>query len=249
MKKIIILFLLLSSFSFGQSLQIDSMFTRESSTMNKYIYTIDMKYPKFSFGPEALMGMNGVAGDMNITVDTVVQSWVKDFKSFFSEFQYDTVFNGMTSELSSGYNVAYLKNSYVSIEMTYYSFIAGSAHPNHFSYTFNYDYTNKGLLQFSDLFKADSGYEKFVSSYCYNALVKQQKKNGMEGGEDMVKEGTVFMADNYKNFTVSDKGITIIFNPYQAGPYAIGTQVVTIPKNKISKYIDTAGPLSLWWSN
>lgn len=249
MKTLILFFLFIASFSFGQSLHVDSAFTKEEGVINKYKYSIDLKYPSFNFGPEALMGMRGVAGDMNTYIDTLEKSWVRDFKDNLNYFTYDTAFNDMTSQLVTDYNTSYSLNSFVSIELSCYEFIAGTAHPNHFTTTFNYAFTDKGVLNFADLFTPDSGYLQFVSEYCRKSLIEQQRQAGAEQVSDMIEEGTKPVAENYKNFIVNDKGITIIFNPYQAGPYATGEQRVTIPKNDISSYINTGGPLSFWWSN
>lgn len=248
MKIFILLFLFIASFSFGQSLHVDSAFSKEEGVINKYKYRVDLKYPSFNFGPEALMGMRGVAGEMNTYIDTLEKSWVRDFKANLNYFTYDTAFNDMTSELITDYKTAYALNSFVSLELTCYEFIAGSAHPNHFVTTYNYAFTDKGNLDFADLFKPGSGYLKFVSDYCRKSLIEQQKQTGADPITDMIDEGTKPVAENYKNFVVDDKGITVIFNPYQAGPYAVGEQRVTIPKSEISSYVNTGGPLSFWWT-
>jgi len=248
MKTLTLIFLFIASFSFGQSLQVDSAFSKEEGVINKYKYRVDLKYPSFNFGPEALMGLRGVAGDMNTYIDTLEQGWVRDFKNNLNYFTYDTAFNDMTSEIITDYKTSYALNSFVSIELSCYEFIAGAAHPNYFVRTYNYDFTDKGNLDFADLFKKDSGYLKFVSDYCRTSLTEQQKQVGADPVSDMINEGTKPVAENYKNFVVDDKGITIIFNPYQAGPYAVGEQRVTIPKSEISSYVNTGGPLSFWWT-
>lgn len=252
MRTFIVFFLLIASFSFGQTLQVDSAFSKEEGIFNKYKYRVDLKYPSFNFGPEALMGIRGVAGDMNTFIDTLEKSWVKDFKSNLSSFTYDTAFNDMTSELITDYKTFYALNSFISIELSCYEFIAGTAHPNYFVHTFNYNFTDLGLLSFSDLFKKDSiakdSYLKFVAEFCRKSLMEQQEKIGVSVAEEMIAEGTAPKLENYKNFLVSEKGITIVFNPYQAGPYVVGEQRVFIPKNEISSYVNSGGPLSFWWT-
>ncbi|MBS1491984.1 MAG: DUF3298 domain-containing protein [Bacteroidetes bacterium] len=245
-----LLFLFINSLAFGQELQVDSAFYKEQGIINKYAYMLDLKYPKFNFGPDALMGVRGIASDMNTYIDTLEKSWVKGFKENLNLFTYDTAFNDMTSELVTDYKTSYAMNSFVSIELSCYEFIAGTAHPNYFTQTYNFDF-NACVLSFADLFKENSvnkdGYLKFVSEYCKKSLIEQQEKNGMTGMEDMISDGTAPKPDNYKNFVVDEKGITIIFNPYQAGPYAVGEQRVFIPKIDISGYVNSGGPLSFWW--
>jgi hypothetical protein len=242
-----LLFLFIASFALGQSLQVDSAFSKEEGVLNKYPYRVSLKYPSFNFGPEALMGVRGIAGDMNTYIDTLEKGWVRGFKENLNSFTYDTAFKDMTSEIVTDYKTVYAMNSFVSIELSCFEFIVGTAHPSYFTQTYNSDF-NASVISFPDLFIKDSGFMKFVSEYCRNSLIEQQKQASAEPITDMIDDGTKPIADNYKNFVVDDKGITIIFNPYQAGPYAVGEQRVIIPKSEISQYINTGGPLSFWWT-
>ncbi len=249
MKKLIFLILLASSISSGQTLEVLSDSTKEVGTVNKFAFDINMQFPKFSFGAGALMGVRGIASDMQMVIDSMNKAQINSFKKNLNDFTYSDDFKDMTSSLTTIYTVEFLKNSYVSIAMLHYEIIAGMAHPYQYTYTFNYDYVNKGLISFQDLFLPKSGYLKFVSNYCIKDLKAQVKDADLGNMDDMIKEGAGAKLENFQTFSVDDKGISIIFSPGQAAPNVVGGQMVFIPKNKISKYVDTAGPLSFWWSN
>ncbi len=53
--------------------------------------------------------------------------------------------------------------------------------------------------------------------------------------EGWVTDGTAPSEQNYKNFIITDAGLTFIFDPYQVAPYSEGTQKVTIPLGAFKK--------------
>lgn len=243
-------FLFLSSISFSQTLQIDADSLIEKSSLNKFDYQIYMRFPKFSFGPDALMGIRGIASDMNLLIDSINKEHKRIFTDDLRTMEYNDAFKGMGTDLTTDYHVVYHMNSFVSISFLHYEMIVGMAHPMHFSYSFNYDYVNKGLISsLDDLFKQGSGYMKFISNYCKQELKRQAKDNGYTLDKDYLNQGTTYTKDNYKVFTVDDNGVNIIFITNQVGPYALGEQTVKIPKDKLTKYIANNSPLNMWYKN
>lgn len=237
----------LASFSFSQTLQIDADSLIQKGNLNKFDYQIYLKYPRFSFGPDALMGVRGIASDMNRAIDSINKEHIRIFTDDLRTLEYTDEFKGMGTDLTTDYQVVYHMNSFVSISMLHYEMIAGMAHPMHFSYSFNYDYVNKGLLSIDDLFIPGSGYMKFISNYCKQDLKRQAKDNGYTLDKSMLNEGTAVTKDNYKVFTVDENGVNVIFITNQVGPYALGEQTVKIPKSKLMKYIDGKSPLNFWY--
>jgi hypothetical protein len=237
----------LSSFSFSQSLQIDADSLIQKGSLNKFDYQIYMKYPKFSFGPDALMGVRGIASDMNLLIDSINKEHIRIFTDDLRTMEYNEEFKSMGTDLTTDYTVVYHFNSFVSISMLHYEMVAGMAHPLHFSYTFNYDYVNQGLISSLDqLFKPGSGYTKFISNYCKQDLKRQAKENDYTLDKDYLNQGTAYNKDNYKVFTIDENGLNIIFIVNQVGPYAIGEQTVKIPKGKLMKYLANDSPLNMW---
>ena len=57
--------------------------------------------------------------------------------------------------------------------------------------------------------------------------------------EGWVTDGTAPTEQNYKNFTVTDAGLTFIFDPYHVAPYSAGMQKVTIPLTSFKKIANT----------
>ncbi len=239
--------LFLSSSLFSQTLQIDADSLIQKSSLNKFDYQIHLKYPKFSFGPDALMGVNGIAGDMNLAIDSINKEHIRIFTDDLKTMEYNEAFIDMRTDLNTDYQVVYHMNSFVSISFTHYEMIAGMAHPLHFSYSFNYDYVNRGLLSIDDLFKPGTDYMKFISDYSKKDLERQAKENNFTLDKDYLNQGTAVSKDNYKVFTVDENGVNIIFITNQVGPYALGEQTVKIPKSKLMEFIDGSSPLNFWY--
>jgi len=240
-------FLFLSAVSFSQTLEISADSIIQKSSLNKFDYQIYIKYPKFSFGPDALMGVNGIAGDMNAAMDSINKEHIRIFTDDLRTMEYNDAFKDMGTDLTCDYQITFQQNSLVSVSMLHYEMIAGMAHPLHFTYTFNYDYANKGLLSFYDLFKPGTDYMKFISNYCKQDLKRQAKNNDFTLDKTMLSEGTAITKDNYDTFTVDEMGVNVIFIANQVGPYALGEQTVKIPKAKLMKYIDGNSPLNFWY--
>ncbi len=47
---------------------------------------------------------------------------------------------------------------------------------------------------------------------------------------------------NYRNWSLTDAGLLISFDPYQVGPYAAGPQEIAVPYADLAVIIDPAGP-------
>jgi hypothetical protein len=97
----------------------------------------------------------------------------------------------------------------------------GGAHGLQVHKTFSFDELGK-LLTINDLFSNEG--LKTISSFIEKELNKRDYADSR-----WIKEGTAPLEENYRNFYITDQGITFIFDPYQVAPYAAGTQNVSVP--------------------
>ena len=59
---------------------------KRSWSVIRYLeYTISATYPKVGFGSEALMGVRGIADDINNSIDTTIKSIFADFEKEVSD--------------------------------------------------------------------------------------------------------------------------------------------------------------------
>ncbi|CAN5581399.1 hypothetical protein BH10BAC5_BH10BAC5_20550 [soil metagenome] len=236
-------FLFLSQVSFSQTLNISSDSITDKSESSKY--EIHVSYPSFDFGPEALMGMRGVAGDMNSELKDIIMSRVDTFRSFakgnlkdLKEYNSEILKEDINSYLEIGYEVNCISNNFISIYFFQEEYILGMAHPNHYSFSFNSDLGEK-KLDLSDIFLPNSEYLREISKYARTDLKKQFKEMGIEDSDlSMLNDGTTPIIENFQTWGINGNDLVIHFDNYAVGPYAIGSFDVYIPKEKLEKSIN-----------
>ena len=124
-----------------------------------------------------------------------------------------------------------------------FSNISGMAHPMTNDSSFNYSTISTGQLELKDLFREDSEYLKFISSFTQKELEAYAYSQGNENIFDMIKLGTSPDANNFKVWNIKSDSLIITFNPYQAAPYVFGIQEVKISLSEMLNMIDKTGPL------
>ena len=146
---------------------------------------------------------------------------------------------GIFSDMKYGYDSKYEKkeaNDYITYLETIYAF-TGGAHPNTVvvSHTFNKKDQTKNL-GLGDIY-SDKVYG-VISEYTRKNMPALLNKKGIKVSEiqDMFNDGTSLNKDNWQVFYFDEKSITIVFNQYQIGPYAIGIHEISIPLSVLEQY-------------
>lgn len=102
----------------------------------------------------------------------------------------------------------------------------GGAHPNNWPETWVFDMAEGHAIDLDDIFRNRRDGLIAVAPMVREVLTRSLERMYLP---DMLEPGTEPTAQNYRNFIVTDEGITFFFPPYQVAPYAAGQQVVTIP--------------------
>lgn len=228
---------------FAQSMNITyKTVTDKSEGMN---YGISATYPQVDFGPEALMGLRGIAQDINNSLDTTLNGIIQNFKNEVSQLTNKTAMNGMGSSLEITSTAEVISGTLLSAKIKVFSSVAGAAHPITIIYSFNYSTTNIGLLSsMSDLFLSTSDYLNYISNYCIADLRAYAQKEGYTNIGDMIIQGASPDIKNFNTWNITIDSLVITFNPYQVAPYVFGIQTVSIPLNNMLSMIDPNGPLA-----
>lgn len=238
---IFILSLLLSFDTFAQTMSVNyKSLDFNNSQLN---YSIKATYPQVNFGPDALMGVRGIAGDINTFFDTTVSAIIKDFEHQVSELPQKSI-DGQGSSLEITGSAWVTNGSLLCTEVTVFYYLVQMAHPNTTLTTYNFLVNGEGPLTISGLFKPDSKYLSFISSYCIRELTAKADKDGYSNTGDMITSGASPDEKNFSNWTVENDSLNIIFNPYQAGPYVMGIQRVSIALSDLTSMINPEGALS-----
>ncbi len=234
------LFIFIQVSLFAQTANITSHTYKDSSSTKRYRITID--YPQVDFGPDALMGIRGVAGDINNSVDTLRQNLVNDFMSLVKNVP-DVPCGQGISILETSYKTIYGNNILFSFRFESFSGIDCSNHPYTFVTTHNFSATSIGTFKISDIFLKDKPWLKFISDYCIKVLRKRAADEKVSADEN-ITEGAGPLENNFGVFNVNENELIITFNPYQVGPWVWGIQSVSIPYSEIKNIVDPSGPLS-----
>jgi len=148
------------------------------------------------------------------------------------------------SSFDIGYQIRFATDDLISVEFSEGTYEAGAAHPNSSTTVLNYDVRNGKKLALADLFNPKATYLKAISDYCIKELKDRSKKDKDSMVDDgMMKSGASPRADNYKAWTITRKGLWIVFDPYQVAAYAAGPQYVLVPYTALKDLIKPDGPV------
>ncbi len=237
---VIIIFFLIITDIYSQSLNITHK--KINDKYQALNLTIEATYPQVDFGPDALMGVRGIATDINNSIDTMVNNIIKKFQKDVSQMPDKTV-NGNGSSLSITSSANVINGTFLTADLTEFSFIAGAAHPLTTIHSFNFGTTSPGPLNISDLFLKNSDYLNYLSNYSIKHLKDYAQKEGYSI-DDMIMQGASPDVKNFNTWNIKNDSLVITFNPYQVAPYVFGSQTVAIPLSSLINMLDPSGPLS-----
>jgi hypothetical protein len=80
-----------------------------------------------------------------------------------------------------------------------------------------------------------------ISDYTIAAL---KKKLGPDPDTEWIERGAGPDSENYKNWNITQKGLSVTFDPYQVASYAEGEHVIVIPYAALRSVINPDGPLA-----
>jgi hypothetical protein len=242
--KILVLFtivLCLNQSAIAQTMNITYK-TEEYSTRGLG-WQVKAQYPQVDFGPDALMGLKGIASDINSSLNSLCRKMMNEFENNAKEIRDSAIFN-QESQLDISSEAFVSGGSLLSVMLGEFSYYSGAAHPMTTVTTFNYSTIVYGEIDsMAKLFRRDSDYLGFISGYCNVKLKNDARAEGYDNIDDMIDEGTAPTEKNYRSWYVENDSLRIVFNPYQAGPYVMGVQFVPIALSDLIQYIDPKGPL------
>jgi hypothetical protein len=201
--------------------------SEESATLPGYRMT--STYPVITAPVDARLTQ------FNNEVDAIVTGMENSFRTDASAIPNDPNFPGGQSFQQIDYDAVYFGRGIISINFKISWYMSGAAHPNSFSSVLNYDLLTGTSLVLSDLFVSGSDYLGDISAYCIQDL--------NDRGLLMFPEGANPTVENYKSWNITQSGLRITFDPYQVGPYAMGTQVVNVPYAELSSILRVDGAI------
>lgn len=111
------------------------------------------------------------------------------------------------------------------------------AHPNGYHKTFTFDLETGAELSVWSLFLPETNYLEILSQIARSELPESiATKSGIPVSDvniDYINDGTTPMQANFDDFYFDGDDLVVIFQPYQVGPWVIGTQELRIPKSAL----------------
>jgi hypothetical protein len=216
--------------------------TREiKETIKPKKANLSAEYPELSGGGAGIAGFNQVA-------KARVTKALADFKKDLSGVTAEDIkqMGEMGNYIDIGYDVEYADDDLISVNFGEDTF-TGGAHPNHDTFTLNYDLKQGRELKLADLFKPGSKYLQTIADYALRDLKSRKDPDSGENlglAQDIFEDGAKPTADNYRNWNVTKKGLLITFPPYQVAAYAFGPQTVIVPYSQLKDIALPDGPLT-----
>lgn len=119
------------------------------------------------------------------------------------------------------------------------TFYAGSAHPNQYTRSLNYDLEKNTPLELADLFVPN---KSFLNKFS-QVVIATIKTTPNDHGE-IIERDAKWLADgagpnemNFHTVTLSPKGMYVQFDPYDIDAYAVGKTEIFIPYEQLSGYV------------
>lgn len=119
------------------------------------------------------------------------------------------------------------------------TFYAGSAHPNRYTRSFNYDLEHNRELQLADLFVPNTSFLKKLSQVAIATVKTTPNDHGelLERDLEWLNEGAGPDEMNFHTVTVSPEGLYVQFDPYDIDAYAAGDTEILIPYAQLKGYV------------
>jgi hypothetical protein len=206
-------------------------------------YSVNAEYPQVE-GAEKF----------NQLAEGFVTKEVADFKKDAGPKRGEKDYMPEASEdsLDIRYTIRLLTDNLISVEFPIDYYEHGAAHGSHAFHVINYDVKSGRELSLADLFKPGPGYLGKVSEVAIRQLHRWNRDSAdYPGGggqpyldDQGIAEGAAPKAENYKNWTITPRGLVITFDYYQLGAYAAGAPAVVLPYSDLKDVLRADGPLA-----
>jgi len=202
-------------------------------------YDIDLTYPSVTPLTSVSVAANARAvATMQAAMQSTADQFIKDGN--FAHLTHDDVqmmgLDQRKEDLSSEYKT-YTGSRTVSYVFEIYEDTLG-AHPNAFYRTFTFDTKTGAALDLSDLFTPGLNYLGTLSAIASQQLpailAEREQVSVSEVDTDYMHSGISPEPDSFQSWYIKGGVLTIVFPPYQVGPYALGTIELPIPLSKVS---------------
>lgn len=196
-------------------------------------YEIDIELP-------VVKGVNN-SEKANASIKERVDEIINKFKENIDEWDAPSDFD---SEMKSGLWIKFeehlLIENYISLRLIVSEYFIGAAHPNNYSFSFNYNFNKSGEINLDNFFNVSQ--EEYLSRISGLALIdlkEQFIELDMDPENMMFESGLEPKLENFNNFNLTESGVVFNFDQYQVASYAAGEFHVIISYEEISDIMNS----------
>jgi len=200
-------------------------------------YSIYLSYPQILDGRGSFESINTEIYELVISDINAFKQDVEDLLAFVDITYEDMPY--YVNEMSGNYNcILSANNKIMGLAFNTY-YYTGGAHGITITKTLNYNLESPAKINLQDIFKPGFDYVNFISAYCIDDIISQMSELGFSPDVSWISSGASPDEEKFQNFLLSEDFLIIIFNPYEVGPYVIGTVYVKIPVEVFRDNINT----------
>lgn len=159
----------------------------------------------------------------------MLESYSEDLEDFASDYDDDDAWMFNFEYSRTGHFGEACRSRRLQTYQASYNEYTGGAHGMHELAADVYDMTTGEVISEADLF--NKGYQAAVSKLLIAALEEY-----LEDGENDM-EMMFSMPEPNNNFSVSDYGVTWIYNPYEIAPYVMGVIELTVSWDDLKPFL------------
>lgn len=121
------------------------------------------------------------------------------------------------------------------IHITIYSYIGGSHYVRDYK-SYYYDNKTQEEITIRKILKDDKSLNK-LSGLSYYFITEYSNENQLNFNEDFIKSGISPKLENFSHFSLTGKGLELLFPPYQVASYNNGEIKITIPYKELKEVL------------
>ena len=176
-------------------------------------YNLNLEFPEFE---------DQTLSRVNEHISLLIKGWSEETRNASISP------NRMTSlpyNVTGSYHVTLKNLDFVSVRFKLSNY-TGGAHSNYWTEVINFRIDTQSLFGVKEIFEVTDVGLKAMSDYCIRNLTEYFDDESMKS---FIERGAAADAKNFSSLNFAPEGIAIVFDPYQVGSFAQGSQEVIIP--------------------
>lgn len=139
------------------------------------------------------------------------------------------------TDIQYDFNIHFSKDEYKEISTVHLVIesFTGGAHYARTDKTYTLNKKTKEEIELSNIFE-DKNYLNTLSSLSYYYVMDYSSNYQKNFDDALVKEGTKPIKENFSHFALTEKGLQLLFPPYQVASHADGEVIITIPYERVN---------------